>query len=117
MIHAVVQSRGCVGNKGHTGAGEVEVIEPEAEAANAFIGVVVEAEVIRPALPTQLDIGVDHIAVVNRIGIHIHGHTRVDDQGSGDLLSETDAEGAEINGLVEVEGAGTLLERAAPSDL
>ena len=47
---------GCVRNKGNPSAREVEIVETEAEATDAFVGVVVKAEVIGASLPAQLDV-------------------------------------------------------------
>ncbi|CAI8226403.1 MAG: Uncharacterised protein [Prochlorococcus marinus str. MIT 9313] len=47
---------GCIGNKRYAGAGEVEIIKTETKAADAFVGVEVETEVIGTTLPAQFDV-------------------------------------------------------------
>ena len=106
MIPAVVQRLGCVGHERNAGTGEVEVIEPEAETANALIGIEIEPQVITSALPTQLDHRVDDVTVIRRAGIDVESNAGTDDQGPCDLLHDADAKRAQVNGLIEGEGTG-----------
>ena len=48
-------------------------MESETNATLAFIGIEKESEVVTAPLPGQFEVGVDHIAVVLRVGIHIDG--------------------------------------------
>ena len=63
IIQVVGQVARCVRNEGHSSSREIEVIEAEAEASNAFEGVVVETEVVAASLPAKLDVGIDDVSV------------------------------------------------------
>lgn len=94
--------------------GEVEVIQAEPEAADALVGVEIEAEVVAAALPAQFNVGVDHIAVELGARIHIQADASIEKKWSCELLGETDPKSREVHRLVEFKGACTLFEGASP---
>ena len=63
IVEVVGQIAWGVRHKGHASTGEVEIVEAEAEATDAFVGVVIEAEVIGASLPAQLDVGANYVSI------------------------------------------------------
>ena len=90
----------------NTGAIEVEVIEAETNAANPFVRVEVDANVVAPPLPAHFNIGVGDTAVILRSWVNIEFDAGADQQWSDDLLRDADTNRAEVHHPVEFVGAG-----------
>ena len=99
-------------NERNAAAIEVEVVEAEANATHPFVGVEVKTQVVAAALPAQFDVGVDDIPVIAGARVDIHIHPGAQKQRADDLLGDADADSSEVNNPVELEGAGTIAQRA-----